>query len=171
MIQDVVSKFNDTPNSAFNDISPNQALLKHNMNDILDINLLKSLKNLTVSDLVIGQYVRLKIGGKFSKSSEPQWSDNIYRVTHINHNDITIDDGPVVRRNNLSIVPNSYVHPTIKEEESTPVEYINPVKKAQNDSYIDRQVKKSGADRNDDKSELVAAVKGRERKQKVIHDV
>ena len=100
---------------------------------------------------MIGQYVRLKIGGKFSKSSEPQWSDNIYRVTHINHNDITIDDGPVVRRNNLSIVPNSYVHPTIKEEESTATtEYINPVKKAQNDSYIDRQVKKSGVDRNDE---------------------
>ena len=89
VIQEVVSRFNDTPNSSFNDISPNQALLKENLNDILDINLLKKLKNLTVSDLVIGQYVRLKIGGKFSKSSEPQWSDNIFKVTHINHNNLT----------------------------------------------------------------------------------
>ena len=148
---------------------------------------MKSLKNLTVSDLVIGQYVRLKIGGKFSKSSEPQWSDNIFQVTHINHNDITIDDGPVVRRNNLSIVPNSYVHPTIKEEESTTTqgvalsfpghnasgvtEYVNPVKKAHANSYIDRQVKKSGIDRNDEKSDLIEAVKGRDRKKKVIYDI
>ena len=171
-IQDVVSKFNDTPNSALDDISPNQALLKENLNDILDINLLKSLKNLTVSDLVIGQYVRLKIGGKFSKSSEPQWSNNIFRVTNINHSNITLDNGPVVRRNNLSVVPNSYVNPTVKiEEETTPTEYVNPVKKAQKDSYIERQIKKDGIERNDDVSELVSAVKGRDRKKTVKYDI
>ena len=93
-------------------------------------------------------------------------------MTHINHNDITIDNGPIVRRNNLSIVPNSYVNPTIKEESTaTTSEYVNPVKKAHTDSYIDRQVKKSGIDRNDEKSELVSAVKGRERKKTVKYDI
>ena len=49
--------------------------------------------------------------------------------------------------------------------------YVNPVKKAHADSYIDRQVKKSGIDRNDEKSELVSAVKGRERKKTVKYDI
>ena len=119
--------------------------------------------------------MRLKIGGKFTKSSEPQWSDNIYKVTHINYNDITIDNGPVVRRNNLLIVPTSYVmaknsNKEIKDDE-TLEPYVNPIKHAQKEAYIDRNVKKSGVERNDDKSKLVEAVKGRERKKKVIHDV
>ena len=131
---------------------------------------------MTVSDLVIGQFVRLKVGGKFTKSSEPQWSDNVFKVTAINHNDITLDDGPVVRRNNLLVVPNSYMTQRKDEEpepQSEPISkpYVNPIKEAQNDAYIDRQVKKSGIERNDDKSELVSAVKGRERKQKIIYDV
>ena len=169
-IQEVLDKFNDTPNQALDDITPNQALLKNHLNDVLDINLLKSLKNATVSDLVVGQFVRLKIGGKFTKSSEPQWSDNIYKVTNVNYNDITIDDGPIVRRNNLLVVPNTYVIAKNSNEEKIEG-YINPIKKAQKDAYIDRTIKKSGVEKNDDKSELVDAVKGRERKKKVIHDV
>ena len=143
----------------------------------MDINLMKSMKNRTVSDLKLGQYVRLKIGGKFTKSSEPQWSDNVFKVSHINFNDITLDDGPVVRRNNLLVVPDSYVHPTIKIEEEeeeqiakTKKPKANAIVEARKDAYIDRQVKKSGIDRNDDTSELVSAVKGRDRKKKMIHD-
>ena len=89
-MQEVLDNYNNTPNSAVDDLTPDECLLKENYNNILDLNLLKSLKNRTVSDLKVGYFVRVKIGGKFTKASEPQWSDDVYKVTGINHNDITI---------------------------------------------------------------------------------
>ena len=51
------------------------------------------------------------------------------------------------------------------EDDKEDDEYVNPIKESRKDARIDRVVKKSGVERNDDKSELVLAVKGRDRKK------
>ena len=37
----------------------------------------------TISDLKVSDKVRIKIAGKFTKSSEPQFSDQVYEVKTI----------------------------------------------------------------------------------------
>lgn len=158
-IQPVLDKYNDTPHSSLDTLSPNESLLKINFNNILDINLIKSLKNKTVSDLQIGDYVRLKKHGKFKKSSETQWSDNFYTVTNIDANNITIDNGPIVRRNNLLVVYN--YKPSTQDKKA----HNNVIKEALEDAKIDRKLKHEGIEKNEDVSNLIDSIKSRSRKK------
>ncbi len=54
----VIEKYNNTPNTALNGITPNEAHLKANQKIIFKINLLKQKGKQEESDLVIGDKVR-----------------------------------------------------------------------------------------------------------------
>ena len=97
--------YNKSPHMALNGLSPYEAEEKENFNDILNINLVKGVKNKTVSDLKPGDKVRINIAGKFTKSSEPQFSDKVYSVISVRANNITLDNNETKKRSSLLLVP------------------------------------------------------------------
>jgi hypothetical protein len=72
---------------------------------IRDYNFQKLKKNKTIIDLEPDDKVRIKIKGMFKKSSEPQFSDEIYKVASVNNRTIILSNGQIVKRQNLLKVP------------------------------------------------------------------
>ncbi len=86
----VIENYNNTPNTALNGITPNEAHLKANQKIIFNINLLKQKGKQEESDLVIGDKVRISLAkDKWTKSSSPQFSDEIYTVYLLMSSSIT----------------------------------------------------------------------------------
>ena len=69
------------------------------------MNSIKGLKNKTVSDVEPGDKVRIKISGIFTKSSEPQYSDEVYTVESVNGSTIHLTNGKTYKRYTLLKVP------------------------------------------------------------------
>ena len=63
------------------------------------------MKNKTVTDLEEGDKVRIKLEGKFTKSSEPQFSNEVYTVDSVQGSIIYLTNGEKKRRYNLLKVP------------------------------------------------------------------
>ena len=104
-LNEIIQTYNNSPHSALDDLTPIEALKDENFDKIFEINTIKKMKNKTVIDLVPGDKVRIKIEGKFKKSSEPQFSDKVYEVSLINGSIITLTNGEKKRRYNLLKVP------------------------------------------------------------------
>jgi hypothetical protein len=100
-----IVKYNESPHMALDGLSPIESTYPENYAKIYGLNAVKGLKNKTVSDLEIGDKVRIKVAGKFSKSSEPQYSDEVYTVESVKGSTIHLSNGEVKKRNNLLKVP------------------------------------------------------------------
>ena len=131
-LNNIIETYNDSPHSALDQLTPNEALKDENFDKIFEINSIKKLKNKTVSDLKPGDKVRIKIEGKFTKSSEPQFSDKVYEVSLINGSIISLTNGEKKRRYNLLKVP--------KDTISNETNVINEViKKSRQNKKSNRQ--------------------------------
>ena len=108
-LPEVLQRYNDLSNSSLNDLTPSEAIEDKNFNIIFELNAVKGVQNQTVSDLELGDKVRVKIGGIFTKSSEPQYSDKVYTVEEIKGNNITLSGGEMKKRYNLLKVPKATV--------------------------------------------------------------
>ena len=108
-LTEVIDSYNDSPHSALDGLTPLQALEKKNFTKIFEINSIKGLKNKTVSDLEVGDKVRVRIAGMFTKSSEPQYSDKVYTVETVKGSTIYLSDGEVKKRYDLLKVPNDTI--------------------------------------------------------------
>jgi hypothetical protein len=108
-LTEVIDSYNDSPHSALDGLSPLEALEKKNFTKIFEINSVKGLKNKTVSDLEVGDKVRVRIAGMFTKSSEPQYSDKVYTVETVKGSTIYLSDGEVKKRYDLLKVPNDTI--------------------------------------------------------------
>lgn len=89
LLNEVVSNYNNTPNTSINDIKPSEAHLEQNIETIFGINVFKK-KGMTIeSDLVRGDQVRIRIlKNLHTKSSSPQFSNEVYTVVYPNGNNI-----------------------------------------------------------------------------------
>jgi len=158
-IQKIIDNYNNQENSSIDDIKPNEAHLEENQENIFEINLIKGKMNKTISDLKVGDHVRIKIKGKYSKGSDAQWSDNVYAVKKVRGGNIELDDDDVKKRGNLLKV----IAPLTRTE--------NVIKEAKTDAKVERKLKSEGLVRNDNTESVFEATKGRERKKKVIMDL
>ena len=131
-LQKIIDNYNNQENSAIDDITPNEAHLEENQENIFEINLIKDQMNKTVSDLKEGDHVRIKIKGKFSKGSDAQWSDNVYEVKKVRGGNIELDDDEIKKRNNLLKV----IAPISKTE--------NVITEAKKEAYIQRRLRAEG---------------------------
>jgi len=104
-LNEIIKTYNNSPHSSLDGLTPNEALEDKNHDKIFELNSIKRLKNKTVSDLNIGDKVRIKIAGKFTKSSEPQFSDKVYQVSKINGQTIHLTNDESYKRYNLLKVP------------------------------------------------------------------
>ena len=79
LLNEVVSNYNNTPNTSINDIKPNEAHLEQNIETIFGINVFKKKGMNIESDLVRGDQVRIRIlKNLHTKSSSPQFSNEVY---------------------------------------------------------------------------------------------
>ena len=85
---------------------------------------MKYKQNQIVSDLEIGDKVRINISTIFTKSSEPQFSDKVYKVTEVNGKKISLDNDTIKKRENLLKVPDK-----AKDVEFNVIKEINKEKK------------------------------------------
>ena len=100
-IDQLVSKYNDTPHSGIADIKPNEARDVDNTAIIAELNHVKKLKNNTISDLEVGDKVRINIKGQFDKGTEPQFSNEVYTVDQVRGQTIYLNNGEKKKRHKL----------------------------------------------------------------------
>ena len=105
-IQEIINIYNDSQNRGLLNLTPNQAAMDENYDFIYSLNLIKSKENKTISDLSIGDNVRIKISGIFTKGTEPRWSDETYSVKKVQGTTITLNDDTKFKRTNLLKVAN-----------------------------------------------------------------
>jgi ribosomal protein L21E len=104
-LNEIVDDYNNTKNRGILKIKPKDATLPYNNSLLVDYNKLKSNKNNIVSDLNIGDKVRIYIKKSFDKGTEPQFSNEVYTVKHIRGKTITLNNGERKKRNDLLLVP------------------------------------------------------------------
>jgi ribosomal protein L21E len=90
-------------------IKPNKANLSENKPLLVEYNRLKSIKNNTVSDLSVGDKVRVYVKKSMEKGTEPQFSNEVYTVESIRGKTITLNNQENKRRNDLLLVPQSTI--------------------------------------------------------------
>jgi hypothetical protein len=134
-IDEIVKNYNNSGHTAIDNIKPNEAFLEKNFKKIYNINYEKSLFNISVSDIDVNDKVRIKLKGKFRKGTDARYTDEVYTVTKVRGNSITLDDDKVYKRSSLLIVP-----PTTVSNEK------NVIVRVQRQNKIDRNINKEGID-------------------------
>jgi transposase InsO family protein len=104
-LDEVVDDYNNSKNRGILKLKPNKVNNPENIPLIVHLNHLKSLKNNTVTDLKIGDSVRIYTKGLFDKGTDPQYSNEVYTVKHIKGKTITLNNDERKRRNDLLLVP------------------------------------------------------------------
>jgi hypothetical protein len=130
-LADIIKIYNNTKHASLNDVKPNDAL--SHREEILNINLDKSQANHTTSsDLREGDKVRktlLKQNHGIIKGTDPRWSNEVFTVTEVRGQTITLSDGSRMKRTDLLKVPNDAHSSTSKdvitEERKTYKKYKN----------------------------------------------
>ena len=135
-LQTIISKYNNQKLPALNDIKPNQVSKTENNNVVFDINVSKAKKTNMKSDLVVGDRVRVKITKKFTKSSDIQFSDQIYKVINIDGGNITLDNNQIVKRTQVLKVS------ALTQSQTGP----NVITQANKSHKVDRVLKSDGID-------------------------
>ena len=134
-IDEIVVNYNNNGHTAIDNIKPNDAFLKKNLKKIYNINYEKSLFNISVSDIDVNDKVRIKLKGKFRKGTDARYTDEVYTVTKVRGNSITLDDDKVYKRSSLLIVP-----PTTVSNEK------NVIVRVQRQNKIERNIQQEGLD-------------------------
>ena len=88
------------------------------------------------SDLNINDRVRIKITKKFTKSSDIQFSDQIYKVINIDGGNISLDSGQTVKRAQVLKVS------ALTQSQTVP----NVITQANKSHKVDRVLKSDGID-------------------------
>ena len=135
-LQAIISKYNNQKLPALDNIKPNQVTEPKNNQVVYDLNITKAKKTNMKSDFVINDRVRLKITKKFTKSSDIQLSDQIYKVIEIFGGHITLDNNQTVKRSSLLKVTGLN---TIQTGQNVKVQ-------ANKSSKIDKVLKSDGID-------------------------
>ena len=85
-------------------------------------------------NIKIGDKVRIKLNKKFGKSSEPQYSDDVYIIDDIEGQTVVLDNGKIKKMNDLLIVPQK------TESRKTP----NVIEEVNKKARIKRRLNKEG---------------------------
>ena len=109
ILENTINDYNKMPHSSLYNTAPKDVNKKPNIQKIYNLNIEKAKTNVVESDLVIGNKVRIRISGLFSKASDQQFSDEIYIVKKVNFGNISLDDNQTYKRTQLLKVPDSTV--------------------------------------------------------------
>ena len=105
-----INIYNNTPHRGILDYKPNDVIKDDDVKGIIALyNTSKNKKNNTISDIKIGDKVRIYIKGKFDKGTDPLFSDEVYTVKEISGKKITLNNGTIKKRSSLLIVPGNTI--------------------------------------------------------------
>lgn len=109
-LDSIISIYNNTPHKSLDYLTPNQASEDQHYQQILDLNLEKQNVNRLnqISDLKPSDKVRIRLQGTFKKGTEPNFSDEIFEVTKVKNQNITLSNGKRYKRTNLLKLPDGY---------------------------------------------------------------
>jgi len=120
ILPDIIERYNNTPHSSLDDITPNQAISDPKKRQhIMHLNILKARDNGFVTDLKPGDKVRIDDTALFKKGSESRWSDEIHVVKEASGKTVTLTDGTTHKRSKILMVPhNTVIVPTAQQEKN-----------------------------------------------------
>ena len=108
ILPDIIERYNNTPHSSLDDITPNQAISDPKKRQhIMHLNILKARDNGFVTDLKPGDKVRIDDTALFKKGSESRWSDEIHVVKEATGKTVTLTDGTTHKRSKILMVPHN----------------------------------------------------------------
>jgi hypothetical protein len=113
----VIEQYNNTPHSALDNITPNDAITdpKKRMH-VMHLNILKARDNVFVADLTAGDKVRIDDTSLFKKGTESRWSDEVHVVQAASGKTVTLTDGTTHRRDKILVVPHNTVIAPVAEK-------------------------------------------------------
>jgi len=115
ILPDIIERYNNTPHSSLDDITPNQAISDPKKRQhIMHLNILKARDNGFVTDLKPGDKVRIDDTALFKKGSESRWSDEIHVVKEATGKTVTLTDGTTHKRSKILMVPHNTLITTEK---------------------------------------------------------
>lgn len=135
ILQRIINNYNNTKHTGILKLSPNEAQDKENEDDLIKYNILKSQKNNIVSDLKSDDSVRVKISKTFKKGTEPNFSDEVYKVVSVHGQAVTLNNGEIKKISTLLKVPNGTV-----SKSSNVIKEVNKQQRKQ------RLIKQAGVD-------------------------
>lgn len=99
--------YNRSPHSSLGGFSPMEAMSEQpDINQyIFIINSIKSDSNASISDIVIGDLVRIRLTDGFRKGTDPRFSDKVHSVIEVYGRNIILDNKKKYIRANLLKVP------------------------------------------------------------------
>ena len=108
-LADILRVYNDTEHSSINNYKPKE--VEKHKEEVLQLNLDKSMSNKTVSDLHVGDKVRKFVitNAKIEKGTDPRYSDTVFNVVSAQGQTIRLNDGSTIKRDRLLKVPNTTV--------------------------------------------------------------
>jgi hypothetical protein len=137
----IIQRYNNTPNSALYDLSPNDTTKNQkNTQLIQELNLdkVKDMKTTTKSSLRVGDNVRISVKHKYTKSNEPQFSQEIYKVESVQGNNLTLDNGKTYKNYNV-----------LQTKEQPKKKIIKSASRVANEKHkLERQLRNEGLDEN-----------------------
>ena len=135
----VIDNYNATPHESLDGIAPNDATTSKNQERIFAINLEKPMGKQEASDLSPGDKVRIsKEKTAFSKSSIPQFSNEIYSVVNASGSVIELSNGKTYKRNSVLKVTNS----------AAPI-LVNPIDENITKKNVDKEMRQLGQEHAD----------------------
>ena len=113
----IIERYNNTPHSALDDITPNQAISDPKKREhVMHLNMLKAHDNGFVTDLKPGDKVRIDDTSLFKKGTESRWSDDVHVVKEAYGKTVVLTNGTTHRRNKILMVPhNTVIAPTTEK--------------------------------------------------------
>lgn len=133
-LQAVVTAYNDTPHSALDFITPNEA--KHYKMDILLLNIKKN-KSIPPTSYKPGNLVRKRLKKPvFSKGYKQSWSDSTYTISQVNGVNAILDNNENVKLNDLQVIS----HATNQEQK----EFNKEARKEEKQAKVQKKVKQEG---------------------------
>ena len=133
LIDDVINKYNNTPHSSIEDLTPNEATHPIYQADLAILNKYKNINKKYKSEFLPGDKVRIRLNKQFRKGTEPRYSDEVYIVENINGKRITLD-------NDKTYIESDIIKTIIENIEPNIIDKVNKEKSTE------RKIKKAGVD-------------------------
>lgn len=106
-IEEVINKYNNTPHSSLEELTPQEGTKDENQHAVENINRNKATKQPIKPLFNEGDKVRIRITKIFRKGTEPRYSDIIYTVQKINGQRVMLSNGKILLENELLNVDNT----------------------------------------------------------------
>jgi ribosomal protein L21E len=135
-IYDVVDKYNNTPHSSLDELTPNEARKEINQHSIAELNGAKISNEPATSLFSRGDMVRIRINKTFRKGregKEPRYSNHIFIVDSVQGQRITLNNGKTLPERESLKVDGNTTSPT-----TYPIDIVNK------ENRTTRRIKQAG---------------------------